>query len=200
MLYPDYVMIRHSRVLLAAISQVLFLGLAANTFAQVNSDGGHAPDLLASATPAEAAGSSAGLTHSGLEPFSGTVTPVEPVHAQSNFLSRPQESDRVVPIRKWKTLVFAQHSAALFDAWTTRAAITSGNGYERDPLLKPFAQSPAIYPATQALPLAFDFLSYRMMHSNNRYLRHTWWLPQTASAVGSIWCGSRNLRVANLGH
>lgn len=101
-------------------------------------------------------------------------------------------------VRFWQTLTVSQHSSALFDAWSTRKALTSGNGYERNPLLRPFAQSATIYPATQIVPFALDFLSYRMMRSNHRLLRRTWWVPQTVSIIGSAWCGTRNLRVANL--
>jgi hypothetical protein len=126
------------------------------------------------------------------------LPPVEPVRATTMIVraSTPERSRGA--IRTWQALLVAQHSAAVFDAWSTRKALTSGNGYERDPLLKPFVNSATIYPATQAAPLLFDFLGYKMMSSHNRYLRHTWWLPQAASFAGSIWCGSRNLRVANL--
>jgi hypothetical protein len=101
-------------------------------------------------------------------------------------------------VRVWQALTVSQHSAAVFDAWSTRKALTSGNGYERNPLLRPFAQSATIYPATQAVPFALDFLSYRMLRSKHPLLRRTWWLPQAISIAGSTWCGSRNLHVANL--
>ena len=122
--------------------------------------------------------------------------PVQPTKAIIAGRTGPECSRTAV--RTWQALAVAQHSAAVFDAWSTRQALMSGNGYERDPLMKPFANSAVIYPATQAAPLLFDFLGYRMMRSQNRYLRRTWWLPQAASLVGSVWCGSRNLRVANL--
>ena len=101
-------------------------------------------------------------------------------------------------IRIWKGLMVAQHSAAAFDAWSTRRSLESGNGYERNVLMKPFANSAAIYPMLQVAPLGFDFLSHRMMRSQNRFFRKTWWLPQLASTGASLVCGARNLRVANL--
>ncbi len=129
------------------------------------------------------------------------LTPVaaEPVQPTRAIIvgSASSEHSRAA-IRTWQALGVAQHSAAVFDAWSTRQALLSGNGYERDPLMKPFAKSAVIYPATQVAPLLFDFFGYRMMKSQNRYLRRTWWLPQAASLVGSAWCGSRNLRVASL--
>ena len=128
----------------------------------------------------------------------GTPEPVQPTHAM--ILQSPKLEVGHSEVLAWRTLVIAQHSAAVFDAWSTRKALTSGNGYERDPLMKPFANSATVYPATQAAPLLFDFLAYRMMRSQNRYLRRSWWLPQAASLIGSVWCGSRNLRVANLNH
>jgi hypothetical protein len=50
----------------------------------------------------------------------------------------------------------------------------SGNGYEHDPLIKPFANSAAIYPALQALPLGLDYLSSRMMRSSKGMVRRLW--------------------------
>jgi hypothetical protein len=132
----------------------------------------------------------------------GTVQPlgVEPVHSAAILVSQEESKPSRAAMRTWQALVIGQHAAAVFDAWSTRQALISGNGYERDPLMKPFANSATIYPATQVAPALFDFLAYRMMRSRNPYLRRTWWLPQAASFAGSMWCGSRNLRVANLKH
>jgi len=101
-------------------------------------------------------------------------------------------------VRIWKGLMVAQHSAAAFDAWSTRRSIESGNGYERNVLMRPFANSAAIYPMLQIAPFGLDFLSHRMMRSQNRFFRKTWWLPQLASTGASLVCGARNLRVADL--
>jgi len=165
-----------------------------------------AASSIKATTPTSADSSKAGeLVASPSTLMSAKAAPVlppvspEPVHPAPAMLVRfttPERSHTAV--RTWQALVVAQHSAAVFDAWTTRKALSSGNGYERDPLMKPFANSATIYPATQAAPLLFDFLGYRMMKSQNRYLRHTWWVPQAISFAGSVWCGSRNLRVANL--
>ena len=133
----------------------------------------------------------------------GTVQPlgVEPLHpAPTMVINRTEAEPSRAAARSWQLLLVGQHAAAVFDAWSTRQALSSGNGYERDPLMKPFANSATIYPATQVAPVLFDFLGHRMMRSHNLYLRRTWWLPQAASFAGSIWCGSRNLRVANLKH
>lgn len=112
------------------------------------------------------------------------------------------KQQRVSPSRKqvlaWRGLTFGEHSAAAFDAWSTRESLISGNGYERNPLMKPFANSSAIYPALQIAPFGFDYLGHRFMRSDSGLLRRAWWLPQAASITASLWCGARNIHVANL--
>jgi hypothetical protein len=109
-------------------------------------------------------------------------------------LDRPSRGQ----IFMWRGLAVADHSAALFDAWSTRASLSSGNGYERDPLMRPFANSAAIYPMLQIAPFGADYLSHRFMRSNHAFLRRAWWVPQVASIGSSMWCGARNLHVADL--
>jgi hypothetical protein len=90
----------------------------------------------------------------------------------------------------------AGHAAAGFDAWTTRHAISGGYGREANPLMKPFANSNAIYAAIQVSPALMDFLGKRMMVSQNPWLRKVWWLPQAAGASVSLLAGKHNLGVA----
>jgi len=97
--------------------------------------------------------------------------------------------------RLWLGLTIAQHSAAAFDAWSTRRAITRGGAQELNPMLKPFANNGSIYAATQVAPLLLDLLSRRMMTSENTVLRHTWWLPQVLGTAASLAGGVHNLRV-----
>jgi hypothetical protein len=126
----------------------------------------------------------------------------EPMLAMQPLVQQSPKREAIQPsvkeIRLWRGLVIAEHSAALFDAWSTRRSISSGNGYERNPLIKPFANSPAIYPVLQVAPLGVDFLSHRLMRSNNAFLRRVWWVPQVASVGGSLWVGARNIHVADL--
>jgi hypothetical protein len=96
--------------------------------------------------------------------------------------------------RTWMILAAVEHGAATFDAWSTRRAIANG-GQEMNPLMKPFANSGAIYAATQAGPLLFDYIGKRMMMSRSSKLRRIWWLPQVASTASSIFCGVHNLGV-----
>ena len=97
----------------------------------------------------------------------------------------------------WRGLVVASHSAAAFDAWSTRNSLSQGHGYERNPLMRPFAGNGSIYAATQAAPVGLDFLSRYMLRRNNSLVRKLWWVPQTAFTAGSIWVGVRNVHVAN---
>lgn len=124
------------------------------------------------------------------------IGPIQP--AVRTQTSRSNETAIKSPKRAWLALVALQHGSAAFDAWSTRQSILSGNGYERDPLMKPFAGSAAIYPALQVLPIGLDYLSNRMMRSSNGMIRRFWWIPQSVSTVGFVWSGARNLHVAAL--
>ena len=93
----------------------------------------------------------------------------------------------------WYGLVFAGHGAAAFDAWSTRRAITSGAAREVNPFYRPFANSGAMYVATQVSPAFMDYLGRRMMRSTNPWVRRMWWLPQSAGAAMSIGAGFHNL-------
>jgi hypothetical protein len=100
--------------------------------------------------------------------------------------------------REWLALSIAAHSAAGFDAWSTRRVISSvPNAQEMNPFLRPFAGNASMYAAVQVAPTILDYLSRRMMHSRHDFLRNTWWLPQAVSAVVSVSSGVHNLGVYN---
>jgi hypothetical protein len=96
----------------------------------------------------------------------------------------------------WIALSIVQHGAAAFDAYSTRQAVGHG-AVEDDPMMRPFAHSPAIYAATQVGPVIFDLLARRMQRSEYPMLRHLWWMPQSMSAGLSIFSGVHNLSVAS---
>jgi hypothetical protein len=98
--------------------------------------------------------------------------------------------------RNWLLLSLAQHSAATFDAYSTRQAVALG-AVEDDPLLRPFVHSPGIYAAIQVGPAILDFAARRMQRSQNNFLRHAWWLPQSASTGLFLFSGVHNLHIAN---
>jgi hypothetical protein len=91
-------------------------------------------------------------------------------------------------------LSVVEHSAATFDAYSTRQAVSRG-AVEEDPLMRPFAHSPAIYGAIQVAPVLFDLLARHMQRSNYKFERRTWWVPQTASTGMSIFAGVHNLNI-----
>jgi len=97
--------------------------------------------------------------------------------------------------RAWLALTFAQHGAASFDAYSTRRAVSNG-GVEADPMMRPFANSPAIYGAIQAGPVLLDLVARRMQRSESPFIRRMWWLPQTMSTGAFLFSGIHNLGVA----
>jgi hypothetical protein len=103
------------------------------------------------------------------------------------------ETDRQRKI--WYGLVAAGHSSAVFDAYTTRRAISGGYGTESDPLLRPFAHSNAMYLATQVSPAVMDYLGHRMMSSGHSWVRRLWWVPQVAGTGMSLSAGIHNYRI-----
>ena len=117
----------------------------------------------------------------------------------------PQPSQPAKPIRliavenaplhaPWLILTVVQHSAATFDAYSTRHEIARG-ALERDPLLRPFAHSPVVYGAIQLAPAMLDILARQMQGSRNGLWRRTWWVPQSASTGLYIFSGIHNLRI-----
>lgn len=114
-------------------------------------------------------------------------SPVKPATAESYETPRQRKF--------WYGLMVASHSAAAFDAWTTRRAVSGGYGVESDPLQRPFAHSGAIYATTQITPLIMDYLGHRMMRSSHPWIRNAWWVPQSASASVSLAAGLHNYSV-----
>ena len=92
----------------------------------------------------------------------------------------------------WYTFMAAGHSAAAFDAYSTRRAISGNYGTEGNPLLRPFSHSSAIYAATQVSPAIMDYVGRRMMTSSHPTLRRFWWVPQVAGAGFSFGAGMHN--------
>ncbi|HXO44975.1 MAG TPA: hypothetical protein VN846_05865 [Candidatus Cybelea sp.] len=100
------------------------------------------------------------------------------------------------PRRNWLLLSIAQHSAAAFDAYSTRQAIGTG-AIEADPFLRPFSHSPGLYAAIQVGPVILDYAARRMQRSNNSFIRRSWWVPQTASTGMYLFSGIHNMSLSN---
>jgi hypothetical protein len=105
-----------------------------------------------------------------------------------------REAESAPARRNWLMLSIVEHSAATLDAYSTRQAVSRG-ATEEDPLMRPFAHSPAIYGAIQVAPVLFDLLARHMQRSNYNFERRTWWVPQTASTGMSIFAGVHNLNI-----
>jgi hypothetical protein len=104
------------------------------------------------------------------------------------------------PSRAWLALSFVQHSAATFDAYSTRQAIGRG-AVESDPIMRPFAHSGALYGAIQVGPVLLDFVARRMQRSENNFFRRMWWMPQSVATAGFLFSGVHNMGVpSNLKH
>jgi hypothetical protein len=140
---------------------------------------------------AEAAGSPAAFIR---------VEPVQPYSAPRSFASVKPAGSRDYEVssrhrKLWYALTVTGSGAAVFDAWSTRRAISQGYATEANPLLRPFAHSGMMYAATQASPLLMDFLGKRMMTSQHGWMRRMWWLPQAAGSGVSIAAGVHNVRL-----
>jgi hypothetical protein len=145
----------------------------------------NAHDEIASTAPAERA---------------GEETPAEPIRPRIEALppAKPALSriyERSAQRKAWYALAIAGHSAAAFDAWSTRRALSNGYGTEANPLLRPFAHSGALYVATQVSPAFMDYLGRKMMVSQHHWVRRMWWLPQTAGTGVSLSAGAHNVGV-----
>lgn len=144
-----------------------------------------APEPLAAATPIVA-------TPNPVTPVSAEPRPIVPVYAPMRDGSERWRR------REWLALSIAAHGTATFDAWSTRHVLSAmPNAQEANPLLRPFAGNASMYAAVQVAPTVLDFVSRKMMNSQHAWMRHTWWLPQAASAVVSFSSGMHNLGVYN---
>ncbi len=117
----------------------------------------------------------------------------EPAPALKSPLTSTYETRRQRKL--WYGLAAVSHGAAVFDAWSTRRALSGNYGVEANPLLRPFAHSGALYAATQVSPAFMDFLGRRMMVSHHGWIRKIWWVPQTAGTGVSLAAGAHNVGV-----
>jgi hypothetical protein len=156
------------------------------------------PAGATSSTSDPAASSSRTLTVASLEATSQNSQALSTIRLPDPPPAKPVRVIAVetYPRRTWMLLSIAQHSAATFDAYSTRQAIATG-AHEADPMMRPFAHSPGIYAAIQVGPAILDFAARRMERSQNNFLRRTWWIPQTASTGIFLFSGVHNMSVAN---
>ena len=116
-----------------------------------------------------------------------------PSPAARGFFMRSMEAPKEKKL--WYALSISGHSGAAFDAWSTRRALSASHGVESNPMLKPFANSNAIYAATQVTPLLLDFVGHRMMYNKRNWVRKIWWVPQAAGSSVSFGAAIHNVRM-----
>lgn len=123
--------------------------------------------------------------------------PLRSAAAQPFLPVRPRPVETPRQRKMWYALMAVSHAGAAFDAWSTRRAISGGYGQEANPFLKPFANSNAIYAATQVSPAVMDYLGKRMMTSSNPGIRKLWWVPQVLGSGMSFAAGAHNVGVVH---
>jgi len=152
-----------------------------------------------SSVKSESAGATSGtLTMVSLETSEKNSQALSAIRLPDSTPAKPVRviSAETYPKRDWILLSIAQHSAATFDAYSTRQAVATG-ATEADPFMRPFANSPGIYAAIQVGPAILDFAARRMQRSENNFIRRSWWIPQTASTGLYVISGVHNMSVAN---
>ncbi len=156
------------------------------------------PAVLTPAKTDSAGAASGTLTVASLETSSENSRALAAIRLPDPIPAKPVRviSAEGYPKRNWILLSIAEHSAAAFDAYSTRAAVATG-ATEADPFMRPFAHSPAIYAAIQIGPTILDYAARRMQHSENNFIRRSWWIPQSASTGMSLFSGFHNMGVAN---
>ncbi|MGH9733200.1 MAG: hypothetical protein ACRD8A_01255 [Candidatus Acidiferrales bacterium] len=132
-------------------------------------------------------------------PDGAAITPIHvPTHVPK---IKPEkhvgiQSTEQGPRRTWLMLMVADHGAAAFDAYSTRYAVGHG-AVEENPLMRPFVHSDSIYAVSQVTPVIMDLIARRMMRSQNGFIRHMWFVPQTLSIGTYVFAGTHNLQVAS---
>lgn len=108
---------------------------------------------------------------------------------------RPPDEAPVAHKKSWILLSAVEHSSAGFDAWSTRYALSNGR-VEADPLMRPFANSAAIYGAIQAIPIGLDYVARRFQRSSG-WTHRIWWAPQAVASATFLFSGSYNVAHTN---
>jgi hypothetical protein len=100
-------------------------------------------------------------------------------------------------------LIAALHASVSFDAWSTYRVQTMPTAagiaiHEDDPLMRPFAKSPAIYPALNAM---FSPLDFMILRSHTRKQKWVAYSLAVGAIIMEITAGSNNMNLyERLGH
>jgi hypothetical protein len=161
-----------------------------------------APSTSKSATALPVAAAASSDDSKSNQPIQLPIEPLWPATSESLYLPpspppdfRPFNEMTILQPKWWFLLGAAEHSSATFDAWSTRRALSAGR-VEADPIMRPFAGSPAIYGAVQVIPVGLDYLARRLQRSSG-WTRHIWWAPQSIATATSLFSGSYNVAHTN---
>lgn len=95
-------------------------------------------------------------------------------------------------------LAAAQSSFSFADGYTTRRMIQRGYS-EMDPITRPVIGKKAPWarmaPAGAAIGIGEMWLAEKMRSSSHKWIRKTWWIPQTFTIGGNIYGIRNNVRL-----
>jgi hypothetical protein len=119
---------------------------------------------------------------------------VEP-QPQNQTVKQPREPIRRREVTPHVALFAVGETFSMLDAYTTRQGINLPRVHESDPLVRPFVHSHGLYVVQTAEIGALAFVGWKMHHSRSRFLRSTWWIPQTAQIGANLegWHMNRHL-------
>lgn len=108
---------------------------------------------------------------------------------------KPQPVPQAHFTAEWLALSIAGQVAAYADVRTTLSLRNQYPGFQdSDPLARPIVglPSPAYTAFAAGLTLAISEASSKMHKSSNRWVRHFWWVPQTAQIAINSACAVHN--------
>lgn len=122
------------------------------------------------------------------------LTKVEP-QPQSETLKQPREPIRRREIIQHAALFAVGETFSMVDAYTTRQGINLPGVHESDPIFRPFVHSDGLYAVQSAEIGALAWVGWKMHHNRSKFLRSTWWIPQTAQIGANLegWRMNRRL-------
>ena len=108
----------------------------------------------------------------------------------ANAQGLPEHTQPKKPSKKAEIILFtADTLLAVGDVSTTIIVLKQPGGYERNPLARPFTNlpRPAYVASSLAMITSLNYISHRMHHSQNKFLRKTWWVLPVAAAIGNAY-------------
>ena len=119
---------------------------------------------------------------------------IEP-QPQNQAAKQEREPTRRREIVQHAALFAAGETFSMLDAYTTRQGINLPRVHESDPIFRPFVHSDGLYAVQSAEIGALAWVGWNMHHSHSKFLRTTWFIPQTAQIGANLtgWHMNRRL-------